>query len=83
MQVMLPNEDFDEDQLQDIACIALNQLPGRYVRSAAIMDFFLTDEQQNQMEIEVVEAIQQAKQFFIEQTNADKVLARLPHNRDS
>ena len=76
IQEMLLDEGLDDDQLQDIACIALNHLPTRYVRSTAIMDFFLTNEEKKQMEIEISDAIQQAKRFFLEQTAADTAIAK-------
>ena len=72
IQDTLKKEDLDEDQLEDIACIALNQLPTRYVRSSAIMDFFLTSKDKEDMDMEVNDAIQQAKPFFLEQIETDK-----------
>jgi hypothetical protein len=47
----------DEDYLQDIACIALNMLPARYVRHDVDMAFYLTSEERVEMDKAVTEAV--------------------------
>lgn len=44
--------DSDEDFVADIACVALNQLPSRYVRHNVDMIFYMTpDERQQNLEL--------------------------------
>ena len=54
--------DIDEDYLQDIACIALNMLPSRYVRHDVDMAFFLTTSERAEMDLSVKEAVLKAKE---------------------
>ena len=53
-------EGRDRDFLEDIACIALNQLPARYIREAVDASFYLTTEERNKMEMDVYEAVNAA-----------------------
>lgn len=50
----------DEDYLGDIACVALNQLPSRYVRHNVDMVFYMTIEEREQNEIIVEDAVERA-----------------------
>jgi len=47
----------DEDLLADIACVALNQLPSRYVRHNVDMVFYMTAEEREQNQIIVEDAV--------------------------
>lgn len=49
--------DNDEDYLGDIACVALNQLPSRYVRHNVDMVFYMTVEEREQNQVIVEDAI--------------------------
>ncbi len=49
--------DNDEDFLGDIACVALNQLPSRYVRHNVDMVFYMTVEEREQNKIIVEDAV--------------------------
>ncbi len=51
----------DEDYVQDIACIALNMLPARYVRHDVDMAFFLTSQERSAMDKAVKEAVIKSK----------------------
>ncbi len=57
----------DEDYLQDVACLALNQLPSRYVRHDVDMAFFLTSEERGKIakmvDKAVSDAIEQASKY--------------------
>lgn len=59
----------DEDYLQDIACIALNMLPARYVRHDVDMAFFLTTRERAEMEDAVKEAVNKAKEHVDQQND--------------
>lgn len=50
----------DEDFLGDVACVALNQLPSRYVRHNVDMVFYMTLEEREQNEIIVDDAVTMA-----------------------
>jgi len=52
----------DEDYLQDIACIALNMLPSRYVRHDVDMAFFLSSSEREEMDKSVTGAVLKAKE---------------------
>ena len=62
----------DEDYLQDIACIALNMLPARYVRHDVDMAFFLTSHERSEMDNAVKEAVKKAKLHVDEQEDPEQ-----------
>jgi hypothetical protein len=47
----------------DIACVALNHLPPRYIRHAVDMAFYLSPKERQEMEEKVAAAVRQAQQF--------------------
>ena len=63
--------NIDEDYLQDIACIALNMLPSRYVRHDVDMAFFLTTNERAEMDKSVTEAVIKAKEHVDNQDDED------------
>lgn len=54
------------DALEDIACLALNQLPARYVRHDVDMAFFLTTRERERMQREISEAVLHAAKTVTE-----------------
>lgn len=52
--------DVNEDQFDDMACIALNQLPPRYVRFDIDTTFYATPEEIRSMQQSVENAVQVA-----------------------
>jgi len=50
----------DEELIEDIACLALNNLPARYIRHEVDMAFFLTTADREQMKNSVIEAVDDA-----------------------
>lgn len=52
----------DEELLKDLACLALNHLPARYVRHDVDMAFFLTSRERLAIQSAVVEAVDEALQ---------------------
>ncbi|HEY9148571.1 MAG TPA: late competence development ComFB family protein [Gammaproteobacteria bacterium] len=52
----------DQDFLEDVACLALNQLPARYVRNDLDMALFLTIRERERMQQRVIEAVLHATQ---------------------
>lgn len=55
--------DGDIDFVEDIACVALNQLPARYVRYNVDMVFYMTPNEQAQIEKEVFNAVDMAVEY--------------------
>jgi len=51
--------DFSADMLADVACVALNRLPARYLRHDVDMMFYLTELERSVME----DALQEALSF--------------------
>ncbi len=46
-----------EDNLADVACVALNHLPPRYVRFDVDMSFYLSPEERQEIALETAEAV--------------------------
>lgn len=53
----------DDDFLQDVACVALNYLPARYVRYDVDTAFYLTLAERQNIEKEVAAAVDRALEF--------------------
>ena len=50
------------DQMADLCCLTLNQLPSHYIRHDVDMIYFLTDAKRTEMEKLVVTSLKQALQ---------------------
>jgi hypothetical protein len=50
----------DEELLEDIACLALNRIPARYIRHEVDMAFFLTTHERELMRNNVIQAVDSA-----------------------
>ena len=64
--------DYTSDMLGDVACVALNRLPPRYVRHDVDMMFYLTEKERHGLD----DAIQEALDFsftFVGQRMAKRV----------
>ena len=57
MNTVAKDGDHDEGFLEDVACLALNQLPARYVRHDVDMAFFLTTREREKMQHDITEAV--------------------------
>lgn len=53
-------EDHDMEMVQDIACVALNHLPPRYIRHQVDLTFYMSPAEHNEMEKRVENAIKLA-----------------------
>jgi len=62
----------DEDFLGDIACVALNQLPSRYVRHNVDMVFYMTAEEREQNQILVEDAIVMAVDYVNKHRHSER-----------
>ncbi|NOX43924.1 MAG: late competence development ComFB family protein [Gammaproteobacteria bacterium] len=54
----------DEGYTADIACVALNQLPSRYIRHPIDASFYITPTERAQMELAVQKAVSDAISFI-------------------
>lgn len=57
MNTLASEPDVDQDFLEDVACLALNRLPARYVRNDVDMAFFLTTREREKMQTRITEAV--------------------------
>ena len=55
--------EFTSDMLGDVACVALNRLPARYVRHDVDMMFYLTEHERHAIEQSIAEALAYAFRF--------------------
>ncbi|MEO9945502.1 MAG: late competence development ComFB family protein [Paraglaciecola sp.] len=53
-----------EDYLADLCCLALNQIPPRYIRFEVDMSFYLPQSERQQMQMNAVNAIKQAVEYL-------------------
>ena len=58
--------DFTSDMLGDVACVALNRLPARYVRHDVDMMFYLTEQERHAIDQAMAEALNFAFTFVTE-----------------
>ena len=60
--------DFTADMLADVACVALNRLPARYVRHDVDMMFYLTEQERHAIEQSLDEVLKFSFNFVKERT---------------
>jgi len=53
----------NDDFVEDVACVALNQLPARYVRYDVDMAFYLTADERINMEKQIEKAVTHAIEY--------------------
>jgi len=58
-----PGISGDPELLADVACVALNRLPPRYIRHEVDMAFYLTEKERNESERNVSDAVEFAFGF--------------------
>lgn len=57
--------DLGTDELEDIACVALNKLPARYIRHDIDLAFYLTSEEREKLETSVIKAVNEAIDYVV------------------
>lgn len=57
------DEEWDEDFLVDVVCVALNHLPPRYYRHKVDMVFYLSGQERQEMQDKVRKAVEDAIAF--------------------
>lgn len=66
------HSDFTPDMLADVACVALNRLPARYLRHDVDMMFYLTESERGAIEDALQAALSFAFNFVGERTAKPK-----------
>ena len=61
--------EFTMDMLSDVACVALNRLPPRYVRHDVDMMFYLTERERHAIELSMEEVLHFAFGFVMQRTS--------------
>lgn len=69
--------DFDSNMLSDVACMALNRLPARYVRHDVDMMFYLSEPEHTSIE----EALHEALAFAFAYVGQSKSRPLMAHDR--
>lgn len=64
--------DLDQEQLTDVVCLALNNLPPRYVRHTVDYLSHLTPREQRELEAAVDQAIAEAAGVIIRRRGSDQ-----------
>ncbi|MDH5435670.1 MAG: late competence development ComFB family protein [Gammaproteobacteria bacterium] len=62
----------DPELLEDIACVALNQLPPRYIRHNVDFIFYMSSDERTKMTKQVEKAVTEAIQFVIKTKQKNK-----------
>ena len=60
------------DRLADVACVALNRLPARYVRHDVDLAFYLTEQERNAIELSLAAALDYAFRLVSERASHGK-----------
>lgn len=58
-----PVIEADPELLADVACVALNRLPPRYIRHAVDYSFYLTEQERHDVDAAIKEAVSHAFEF--------------------
>ena len=59
----------DEQLLEDVACVALNQLPSRYIKHDIDMFYFMTAEEREKVEYDIHRAVTAAIEYVQQNRN--------------
>ncbi len=63
--------DFSSHALEDVACLALNHLPARYVRHSVDIAFYLTPKERADMDQQVRDAVAAAFDLVMKHPHRD------------
>jgi len=56
-------DPIDDNFLEDVACVALNHLPAKYVRHEVDMAFYMTSEERTKIDASVTIAVKNAIEY--------------------
>ena len=66
IEILGLNSTKSEDYIADLCCLALNQVPPRYIRYEVDMAFYLPQNERHEMEMNAVNSIDKAIKFLDE-----------------
>lgn len=66
------NKTRSGDYIADLCCLALNQVPPRYIRYEVDMAFYLPQNERQQMEMNVVNAVTKAQAYLDDKQQSAK-----------
>ena len=64
---------FTADMLADVACLALNRLPARYVRHDVDMMFYLTEQERQVIEDSLEQVLKFSFAFVLERSSKSAI----------
>lgn len=64
----------EDDFISDVACVALNQLPARYMRHQVDMVFYMTQQERQQIQDDVKNAVEFALNYVKQHTDEERPL---------
>ena len=64
MAKQISTDSFTEEQLGDIACLALNKVPSKYIKHSVDRAFYMSNEERVSLEKAVNSAVSEAIQFI-------------------
>lgn len=64
------DQKYPADFISDLCCLALSNLPSRYIRHNVDMAFYLTDQQRDEMNREAVKAVNEACEYLFSKNAA-------------
>ena len=67
--------DFTEEMLADVACVALNRMPVRYVRHEVDLVFYMTEQERHGIELAMEAALAYAFTYVADWTRKRGALA--------
>ena len=67
--------DSDPQFLEDVACVALNQLPARYIKHDIDMFYFMTIDEREKLEYDVHKAVTSALEYVTQNRSKRSKLA--------
>lgn len=62
----------DEDFIDDVTCLALNQLPARYVSHTVDLMFYMPADEQVQIGVAVERAVETAIRYVVDRSDAPR-----------
>ncbi|KXI27980.1 late competence development ComFB family protein [Paraglaciecola hydrolytica] len=65
------NKSQTEDYLADLCCLALNQIPPRYIRYEVDMSFYLPQSEKKQMEMNAINAVKHGMSYLDNKPKTD------------
>lgn len=69
MAKQLVDDSCTEEQLSDIACLALNKVPAKYIKHSVDRAFYMSNDERAELESKVRDAVKEAIKFIMDVKN--------------